>query len=109
MSLQATSVVQPPGETDLHRFYEYHAKGITLDERGRVATRTKDFNINNVVFSATPLAADEMFEIVINNLWKHLAGTIAVGISEVRPSNNNVLSDCYYLTGENNIISDKIN
>lgn len=104
MSLQATSVVQPPGEADLHRFSEFHGKGIILDERGRTATRSKDLN-NNVVFSATPLAADEVFEICINNIWKHMAGTIAIGITEIPPSlcTNNIPNECCYLTGKKDV------
>lgn len=101
ISLQATSVVQPPGETDLHRFSEFHGKGIILDERGRLATRSRDLS-NNVVFSATPLAVDELFEIYIVNMWKHMAGTIAVGVTDVSPSicTNNLPNECYYLTGK---------
>lgn len=96
-----TSVVQPPGEADLHRFSEFHGKGIMLDERGRIATRSRDLN-SNVLFSATPLAVDELFEISITNMWKHMAGTIAVGVTEVPPSlcSNNVPNECYYLTGK---------
>lgn len=93
--------MQPPGEADLHRFSEFHGKGIILDERGRIATRSRDLN-SNVVFSATPLAADELFEVSITNMWKHMAGTIAVGVTEVPPGlcSNNVPNECYYLTGK---------
>ncbi|XP_057662897.1 neuralized-like protein 4 [Diorhabda carinulata] len=97
-SLQATSVVQPP--IDLHRFSEIHGKGVTLDERGRLATRSKDFS-SSIVFSATPLLQDEMFEVSLTNLTKHMAGTLSVGVTEVPPAlfSNNISAKCYYLTG----------
>ncbi|CAH1098780.1 unnamed protein product [Psylliodes chrysocephalus] len=99
-SLQATSVVQPPIESDLHRFSECHSKGIVLDERGRTATRSKDFS-SAVIYSATPLHQDEMFEISILNMSKHMAGTLSVGVTEVSPAmcSNNIPPKCYYLCG----------
>lgn len=99
-SLQGTSAAQPPVESDLHRFSEFHGKGVYLEEHGRLATRAKDFS-NCVMFSATPLAQDEMFEISIVTLWKHMAGTLCLGVTDVPPSlcGNNVPSECYYLTG----------
>ncbi|XP_050504188.1 neuralized-like protein 4 [Diabrotica virgifera virgifera] len=99
-SLQATSVVQPPIESDLHRFSEIHSKGVTLDERGRLATRSKDFS-SSIVFSATPLHQDEMFEISLMSISKHMAGTLSVGVTEVTPAlfSNTIPAKCYYLSG----------
>ncbi|KAJ8912133.1 hypothetical protein NQ315_013222 [Exocentrus adspersus] len=98
-SLQATSVLQPPIETDLHRFSEFHGKGLTLNECGRLATRCKEFN-SCVLFSATPLYQNEMFEVSIMTLWNYMAGTLSVGVTTTSPSVcNNLPSDSYYVTG----------
>lgn len=93
--------MQPHVETDLHRFSEFHSKGVTLEEHGRVATRSKEFT-SAVLFSATSLVHDEMFEISIVSFWNHMAGTLAVGITDLPPSmcSNGVPNECYYLTGK---------
>lgn len=100
-SLQATSVLHPNGELDLHRFSEHHGKGVLLSENGRVACRSKDYN-SSIIYSSTPLTKDEIFEVSIMGLWKHMAGTLSVGITEIVPcSGGNALpNDCCYLTGE---------
>ncbi|KAG5890383.1 hypothetical protein JTB14_029747 [Gonioctena quinquepunctata] len=108
-SLQATSVVQPPVESDLHHFSELHSKGVTLDERSRHATRSKDVG-SCVLYSATPLMHEEMFEISVVKMWRHLAGTLSVGVTEVAPSlsPNCVPSKCYYLTGNELRFNNKV-
>ncbi|XP_018574763.1 neuralized-like protein 4 isoform X2 [Anoplophora glabripennis] len=98
-SLQATSVVQPAVEADLHRFSEFHGKGVVLNECGRLASKCKDFS-SCIIFSATPLCQDEMFEVALMTLWKHMAGTFSVGVTTSLPSVcNSIPSDSYYLTG----------
>lgn len=98
-SLQATSVLHPNTELDLHRFSEHHGKGVFLSENGRVASRSKEYN-NSIVYSSTSLTKDEIFEVSIMALWTHMAGTLSVGITETAPcsGNNNMPSDCCYLT-----------
>lgn len=99
-SLQVASVVEPPVESDFHRFSETHGKDVTLTECGRIATRSKDCTCT-VVYSATPLNRDELYEISIGAMLKHLAGSLGIGVTAVPPSvgSNNLPNDCYYLTG----------
>ncbi|XP_074025291.1 neuralized E3 ubiquitin protein ligase 4 [Leptinotarsa decemlineata] len=108
-SPQATSVVQPPVESDLHHFSDFHSKGVTLDERRRHAIRSKDVS-SCVLFSATPLVQDEMFEISVMKMWRHMAGTLSIGVTEVAPalSPNSLLNKCYYLTGNELRYNNKI-
>ncbi|XP_063932045.1 neuralized-like protein 4 isoform X2 [Zophobas morio] len=98
ISLQAVSVVQPTVQTDLHIFSEYHGKGVTLGDGGRLAKRGKDLS-EAVVCSATHLVQEELFEISIVSLVEHLAGSIAVGVTGTPPSKANPLDDCCYITG----------
>ncbi|XP_030761137.1 neuralized-like protein 4 [Sitophilus oryzae] len=100
VSLQGTSVLHPNAEIDLHRFSDCHDKGVILSENGRVATRSKEYN-NSVVFSSTALTKDEIFEVSILGLWKHMAGTLSVGITETSPNvgSSCLPADCCYLTG----------
>lgn len=92
--------MQPAVEPDLHRFSELHGKGVVLNECGRLASRCKDFN-SCVLFSATPLYQDEMFEVSIITLWKHMAGTLSLGVTTSAPSVcNGIPSDSFYLTGK---------
>ncbi|KAK9728651.1 Neuralized [Popillia japonica] len=99
-SLQAPSVVQHAVETDLHRFMETHAKGLTLTEGGRVAIRARDIQ-HCVAYSATPLAQDEIFEIAIVSLVTHIAGSVTIGVtpSVPTPPSNFLPAECCYLTG----------
>lgn len=101
-SLQAVSAgaVQAPVETDLHRFSDQHGEGVSLSECGRMAARCKKFN-SSIVYSATPLVQDELYEVSVVALWRHLAGTLCVGVTAQPPSNcsNTMPADCCYLTG----------
>ncbi|CAG9771302.1 unnamed protein product [Ceutorhynchus assimilis] len=98
ISLQAANILLP-NELDLHRFSEHHGKGILLSENGRVACRSKDYN-SSIVYSSTPLTKDEIFEVSLMGLWKHMAGTLSVGITETMPSSSNSMpNDCCYITG----------
>ncbi|XP_017783812.1 PREDICTED: neuralized-like protein 4 [Nicrophorus vespilloides] len=99
-SLQAVSVVQPHIETDLHRFSDYHCKGLTLAEGGRIATRCRDV-FQAVAYSATSLTHDELFEISIQTIMAHIAGSLIIGVTAMAP-NGNILGlppDCCYLAG----------
>ncbi|KAJ8973612.1 hypothetical protein NQ317_003242 [Molorchus minor] len=71
----------------------------SLNESGRLTLRCKDFN-SCVVFSATPLVSDEMFEVSVTQLWKHMAGTLSVGVTGTPPAlcGNVMPNDSYYLT-----------
>ncbi|XP_076270318.1 neuralized E3 ubiquitin protein ligase 4 isoform X2 [Rhynchophorus ferrugineus] len=100
VSLQATNVLHHNTEMDLHRFSEYHDKGVYLSENGRVASRSKEYN-SSIVFSSTSLTKDEIFEVSILGLWRHMAGTLSVGITETAPNANmnSFPVDSCYLTG----------
>ncbi|XP_045470918.1 neuralized-like protein 4 [Harmonia axyridis] len=98
-SLQAINYLQQPVETDLHHFSDCHSKNVALGDNNRLATRTKDC-CNCIVFSATPLVQDELYEVSIVNLLPHFAGTLCVGVTSVPPAAiTNFPKDCCYITG----------
>lgn len=82
------------------RFSAFHSKTISLTEGGRVAIRIKDAQ-RGLVFSASSLAPDELFEVTLTNLTSHLAGTLYFGVTSTVPSasENQIPSDACYLTG----------
>ncbi|XP_050309268.1 neuralized-like protein 4 [Anthonomus grandis grandis] len=99
-SLQATSVLQANSELDMHRFSEYHSKGVLLSENGRVACRSKEYT-SSIVYSSTPLTKDEVFEVSVMSLLKHMAGNLTVGVTPSPPcaGGNGMPVDCCYLSG----------
>lgn len=94
-------MVQPAVSADLHVFSEFHSKGVTLTDGGRVARRAKDV-CAAVVCSATPLIPDEFYEISVVSLVGHLAGSLVVGVNNAIPAqlNNAIPIDCCYLIGK---------
>ncbi|KAK4880128.1 hypothetical protein RN001_008274 [Aquatica leii] len=109
VSLQATSVVQPIVEADLHRFHECHGKGLTLSEGGRVAVRGRELR-NCIAFSATSLVQDELYEFTILSLAIQFCGSLAVGITALEPntSTTSLSSDCCYITGNELRLKNKV-
>ncbi|KAL3280593.1 hypothetical protein HHI36_003825 [Cryptolaemus montrouzieri] len=98
-SLQAINYLQQPVETDFHRFSDCHGKNVILSDSGRMATRNKDC-CNCMIFSATPLVQDELYEISIVNMLQHFAGTLCIGVTAAVPASiTNLPKDCCYLTG----------
>lgn len=73
---------------------------MALGDNNRLATRTKDC-CNCIVFSATPLVQDELYEVSIESLSPHYAGTLCVGVTSTSPAAiTNLPKDCCYITGE---------
>ncbi|XP_022905179.2 neuralized-like protein 4 [Onthophagus taurus] len=103
-SLQATSVVlqHPLEPTDLHRLSEYCSKGITISENGCLAIRSKDIH-HGLVYSATPLAHDELFEISIVSTTPYVAGSLSMGVTSSIPDQTSSMippESCYLTANE---------
>ncbi|CAH2003990.1 unnamed protein product [Acanthoscelides obtectus] len=83
-----------------HRFSEHRARGVHLNESGRLATRVRDC-LSAVVFSAQPLMQDEMFEVSIVTLCRYMAGTLTIGVTDVPPAHcfNAMPKESHYITG----------
>ncbi|KAF5281234.1 hypothetical protein FQA39_LY05120 [Lamprigera yunnana] len=109
VSLQGTSVVQPIVEADLHRFHEYHGRGLTLSEGGRVAVRGRELR-NCIAFSGTMLVPNELFEFTILSLASHFCGSLCIGITTLKPTTSvtSLPSDCCYITGNELRLRNKI-
>lgn len=90
----------PQSEVDLHRFSDCHSKNVSLSEGGRVAIRGRDHN-SAIVYSATCLVQDELFEVTIHSMQLHLAGTVCFGVTAAKPNSNStaIPVDACYITG----------
>ena len=79
----AASLVSGGGH--LHRLSSHCGRSIILSQNLRTAERdTKDFE-NGLVFSSWPLAADEIFEVRINQLATHWSGSMGIGLTAYVP------------------------
>lgn len=92
--------LQPGGELDLHRFSDCHNKNVLLSEGGRIAARGRDHN-NALVYSASCLIQDELFEVAIHSMQLHFAGTLCFGVTAIAPNSGLTTfpMDGCYLTG----------
>ncbi|KAK5646861.1 hypothetical protein RI129_005325 [Pyrocoelia pectoralis] len=108
-SLQATSVVQPVIEADLHRFHECHGKGVTLSQAGRIAVRGKELS-HCIAFSSTCLVQDELYEFTILSLASQFCGTLCLGITTAEPSVTigSLPPDSCYITGNQMRMKNKV-
>lgn len=87
-------------EMDLHRFSDCHSKNVSLSEGGRLAVRGREHG-GAILYSATTLGQEEMFEVSIYSMQPHLAGTLCIGVTSMPPvANANALPlDYCYVTG----------
>lgn len=89
-----------------HRLSPFCGRAITITEDGRVAKREdKDFE-NGLVFSLSPLLADESFDFRIDSISQRWAGSIAVGLTTFHPqegvtipSRLDFLESAWYVSG----------
>lgn len=89
------------------RLSTFCGKNITL-ESGTIAVRNKTQHNNALVFSALPLAVDELFEVSIEKWAGQWAGCIAVGITVAVPNEKTQLpstvagikEDTWYVSGK---------
>ncbi|XP_071449160.1 neuralized-like protein 4 [Hetaerina americana] len=84
----ASSHLSLPLITEItHRFSSCHGKNIVLRDENTTATRVRSFN-NGLVFSATPLEPEELFEIQIKEVASQWSGSLQIGVVTFVPYSN---------------------
>lgn len=73
---------------------------MSLSDGGRIAARGRDNN-NALVYSASCLIQDELFEVVIHTMQLHFAGTLCFGVTSIAPNSGLTTfpMDGCYITG----------
>ncbi|KAG8230350.1 hypothetical protein J437_LFUL000621 [Ladona fulva] len=85
----ASSHLSLPLITEItHRFSTCFGKNILLRDENTAATRIRSFN-NGLLFSATPLEPEELFEVQIKEVASQWSGSLQIGVVSFTSSNSN--------------------